>query len=393
MPRQSPPPGPAPPGPVNRYDRLEWAGAFGDLGTLLPFVIAYLSVMKLDAFGVLFGFGASMMVCGWVYKTPFPVQPMKAAGAVATAQAAQSAVITPGAVYGAGLVTGLIWLVLGSTGLAQRITRWISRPVGQGVVLGLGMAFMWQGTRLMADEWILASVGLPVALLLAKSRRVPGIFVLLLLGIAWTAVQQPALLHELRDIRPVLRAPTWAWPAIGWNDIVLGTLFLALPQVPLTLGNAIIGIREENNRLFPDRPVTDRQVAVSTGLMNVFGSAVGGVPMCHGAGGMAGHVAFGARTGGSLVILGGLLLVLAIGFSGSVVALLGVVPPAVLGTILFMTGVQLAAGQFDQGRQGRQGQETTVLLVTAGLSMWNVGIGFGVGLLLQVLLLRRTDKA
>lgn len=386
---QSPPSSPPKPAPVNRYDRLEWAGAFGDLGTLMPFVIAYVSVMKLDAFGVLFGFGVSMVVCGWVYKTPFPVQPMKAAGAVATTQAAQSAIITPGAVYGAGLVTGLIWLVLGSTGLAERLTRWISRPVAQGVVLGLGMAFMWQGTRLMADEWLLAGGGLLVVVLLAKSRRVPGIFVLLLLGIAWTAVQQPALLHKLQEVRPDLRWPTWAWPSIGWNDIVLGTLFLALPQVPLTLGNAIIGVREENNRLFPDRPVTDRQVAVSTGVMNVFGSAVGGVPMCHGAGGMAGHVAFGARTGGSLVILGGLLLVLAIGFSASVVALFEVIPQAVLGTILFMTGVQLAGGQFDQARQGH---ESTVLLVTAGLSMWNVGIGFGVGLLLQILLLRKANR-
>ncbi len=387
---QSPPSSPPKPASVNRYDRLEWAGAFGDLGTLMPFVIAYVSVMKLDAFGVLFGFGLSMVVCGWVYKTPFPVQPMKAAGAVATTQAAQSAIITPGAVYGAGLVTGLIWLVLGSTGLAERLTRWISRPVAQGVVLGLGMAFMWQGARLMADEWVLAGVGLLVVVLLAKSRRVPGIFVLLLLGIAWTAVQQPALLHELQEVRLDLRWPTWAWPSIGWNDIVLGTLFLALPQVPLTLGNAIIGVREENNRLFPDRPVTDRQVAVSTGVMNVFGSAVGGVPMCHGAGGMAGHVAFGARTGGSLVILGGLLLVLAIGFSTSVVALFEVIPQAVLGTILFMTGVQLASGQFDQARLGH---ESTVLLVTAGLSMWNVGIGFGVGLLLQILLLRKTERS
>ena len=87
--------------PANRYDRLEWAGAFGDLGTLIPFVIAYVSVMKLDPFGVLFGFGVSMVLTGWVYRTPFPVQPMKAAGAVATTQAAQSALITPGAVYGA----------------------------------------------------------------------------------------------------------------------------------------------------------------------------------------------------------------------------------------------------------------------------------------------------
>lgn len=385
-----PPPDAAPHGQVNRYDRLEWAGAFGDLGTLMPFVIAYVSVLKLDPFGVLFSFGVAMIVSGWYYKTPFPVQPMKAAGAVATTQAAQSAVVTQGAVYGAGLVTGLIWLLLGATGLAQRLTRWISRPVAQGVVLGLGMAFMLQGARLMAEQWLLAGAGLVVVVLLAKSRRVPGIFVLLLLGVGWTAFQQPELLHKLMQSKPALRWPTLAWSSIGWNDLVIGTLFLALPQVPLTLGNAIIGVREENNRLFPDRPVTDRQVSVSTGVLNLFGSAVGGVPMCHGAGGMAGHVAFGARTGGSLVILGGLLLVLALGFSASVVALFEVIPQAVLGTILFMTGVQLASGQFDQTREGHA---STVLLVTAGLSMWNVGVGFGVGLLLQVLLLRKAAGA
>jgi MFS superfamily sulfate permease-like transporter len=373
----------------NRYDRMEWAGAFGDLGTLMPFVIAYVSVLKLDPFGVLFGFGVSMIVCGWYYKTPFPVQPMKAAGAVATTQAAQSALVTPGAVYGAGLVSGLIWLLLGATGLAQRLTRWISRPVAQGVVLGLGMAFMLQGARLMAEQWLVAGMGLVVVVLLAKSRRVPGIFVLLVLGIAWTAFRQPELLQKLEQMRPELRWPTLAWSAISWHELIIGTMFLALPQVPLTLGNAIIGVREENNRLFPDRPVSDRQVAMSTGVMNLFGSAVGGVPMCHGAGGMAGHVAFGARTGGSLVILGGLLLVLALGFSSSVVTLFEVIPQAVLGTILFMTGVQLSSGQFDQTRDGHA---STVLLVTAGLSMWNVGIGFSVGLLLQVLLLRMSER-
>ena len=50
---------------VNRNDRLEWADAFGDLGTLMQFVIAYICVMKLDPVGVLFGFGVSMMVCRW----------------------------------------------------------------------------------------------------------------------------------------------------------------------------------------------------------------------------------------------------------------------------------------------------------------------------------------
>ena len=62
--------------PRNRFDRMEWAGAFGDLGTLIPFVVAYLGVLKMDPFGVLFAFGAAMLVCGVYYRTPMPVQPI-----------------------------------------------------------------------------------------------------------------------------------------------------------------------------------------------------------------------------------------------------------------------------------------------------------------------------
>src|SRR5712675_56198 len=89
----------------NRFDRMEWAGAFGDLGTLIPFVVAYIAVLKVDPFGILFTFGAAMVICGLYYKTPFPVQPMKAIGAVAATQAAQTATITQGTVYGADIAT------------------------------------------------------------------------------------------------------------------------------------------------------------------------------------------------------------------------------------------------------------------------------------------------
>src|SRR5512146_3228968 len=90
----------------NRFDRMEWAGAFGDLGTLIPFVVAYIAVVKVDPFGILFSFGAALLSCGLYYRTPFPVQPMKAIGAVAATQAAQTATIAAGAIYGASLVTG-----------------------------------------------------------------------------------------------------------------------------------------------------------------------------------------------------------------------------------------------------------------------------------------------
>src|SRR5258708_12674353 len=96
----------------NRFDRMEIAGAFGDLGTLIPFVVAYLAVLKMDPFGVLFAFGISMLVCGFVYRTPIPVQPMKAAGAIATTQPAQTLVLTPAMVHAPLPATVLLWLAL-----------------------------------------------------------------------------------------------------------------------------------------------------------------------------------------------------------------------------------------------------------------------------------------
>jgi hypothetical protein len=111
--------------------------------------------------------------------------------------------------------------------------------------------------------------------------------------------------------------------------------------------------------------------------MNVAGSAIGGVPMCHGAGGMAGHVAFGARTGGSVVMLGIVLVGLALFVGSSVESVLAVVSPAVLGVILFLTGAQLALGSCDFPKDKG---ERFVTLVTAAFSIWNVGIAFVVGL-------------
>lgn len=129
----------------NRFDRMEWAGAFGDLGTLIPFVVAYISLLRMDPYGVLLAFGIAKIVSGLYYRTPFPVQPMKAIGAIAATQSAQTIVITPNAVYGAGIVTGIIWLLLGITGATKKVADLVSRPVAVGIVLGLGFSFMLEG--------------------------------------------------------------------------------------------------------------------------------------------------------------------------------------------------------------------------------------------------------
>ena len=361
----------------NRFNRMETAGAFGDLGTLVPFVVAYLAVLKMDPFGVLFAFGMAMVVCGLVYRTPIPVQPMKAAGAIATTQAAQTLTLTPAMVHGASLVTGLIWLVLGLTGTANRVASLVKRPIVVGIILGLGFGFMIEGAKMMSQNWWAGGAALLGTSLLLTNRVIPAMFLLLLFGAAYGIVSDPTLIQALRSVEIEPRLPTFALGALSWNDLLIGAVFLALPQVPLTLGNAVIAITEENNRLFPARPVTEARIATSTGLMNLVSASVGGVPMCHGAGGMAGHVQFGARTGGAVVILGALLLAMAIFFSGSVATFLRLFPPSILGVILFLTGAQLALGSCDISKDKG---ERFVTVVTGALAVWNVGIAFVVGM-------------
>jgi len=176
-------------------------------------------------------------------------------------------------------------------------------------------------------------------------------FLLLLVGALAAVIQDPALLEAIGTVSVNFRTPSFALANMTWRELAIGTVFLALPQVPLTLGNAIIAVTEENNKLFPDRPVTEKKVSVSTGIMNLISPLLGGVPMCHGAGGMAGHVRFGARTGGALIILGVIILVIALFFSGSVETIFKIFPAPILGVILFLTGAQLALGSCDFGEE------------------------------------------
>ena len=371
--------------PRNRFDRMEWAGAFGDLGTLIPFVAGYIGVLKMDPFGILLAFGIAMIVSGAYYKTPFPVQPMKAIAAVAIAQVAQTAIVTPMAVYAATLITGVIWLALGLTGAASRISNLVSRPVLLGIILGLGLNFMLHGVTMMAGHWLIAAIGLGGTLLLLRNRKIPAMFLLLVFGLLCGALIQPDALHALSTATIEIHAPRFVLQDLSWHDFLIGFVFLALPQLPLTLGNAVMAIRDENNRLFPEHPVSDKGVATSTGLMNIVSAGIGGVPMCHGAGGMAGHVAFGARTGGALIILGSLLLVLAIFFSGSIGTLFQLFPTAILGVMLFLAGAQLALGACDFSQDKG---ERFVTLLTVAFAMWDVGVAFLVGIIAAYLLKR-----
>jgi MFS superfamily sulfate permease-like transporter len=366
----------------NRYDHIELAGAFGDLGTLIPFVVGYIAVMKVDPLGILFMFGLSEILVGLFYKTPIPVQPMKAIGGAAIAS---GGAMNAGMICGAGLFTGMFWFLAGTTKTVNLVTRLAAKPIIRGIVLGLGLMFITEGVKMMLITPWLGAVGLVITFVLLTYPRFPAMFALLIVGAVAAYVLDPVHTREVISTPPSFRLPEFTFARMSWSDFVAGTVVLAIPQIPLTIGNAVIAIRAENNELFPDRPVTDRMMAVSQGLINMVAAPFGGIPLCHGAGGMAGHVRFGARTGGSLVMLGALMMALALFFSSSVGLLFQIFPKAVLGVILFFAGAELAITIKDIGTKK---EDVYVMLVVAGFAMWNMGAAFLAGIILYQALQR-----
>jgi len=350
--------------PKNLYNRMEWAGAFGDVGTLIPFVVAYITIVKMPPLGLLFMFGITLMASGLYYRTPIPIQPMKAIGAAAIAGG-----ISPAALYGSGLTTGLFWLLAGVTGILRPIAKLATKPVVRGIMLGLGLTFMVDGVHRMTTAPMLAGIALVITYLLLTNPKFPAMFMLLIIGIASAVIMNPQILSELAKIHIGFKLPVFSLPMITWNDLVTGTLLFTIPQIPLTLGNAVIAITAENNELFPDRPVTEKKIATSQGIMNLVSPLFGGIPMCHGAGGMAGHVRFGAKTGGALVILGSILILIALLFSDSVSIIFKIFPNAILGVILFFAGSELAIVVKDIGDKKA---DFYVMLIVAAVAMWNM---------------------
>ena len=273
----------------NLYNRMEWAGALGDVGTLIPFVVAYITILKIDPLGLLLMFGRLPGGRRALLQDshPHPAHEGHRSGGGCGRHKPRRAVRfrphdRPLLARGRGLPVP-----------SGRLPVSRPKPVIRGIMLGLGMIFMVDGVNRMRTTPVLAGLALVATYLLLTNPKVPAMFVLLLIGVVSAVVMNPGLLKELAGIHPGLRLPEFQVGRVAWQDILTGTLLFTIPQIPLTLGNAVIAITAENNRLFPDRPVSEKKIAISQGIMNLVSPLWGGVPMCHGAGGMAGHVRFG----------------------------------------------------------------------------------------------------
>ena len=361
--------------PTSARPRFAWnmgevSGSLGDLGTFLPHIVGAITVVKMDPTGILTSFGLFYAFTGAFYGVPMAVQPMKAASAAVLIEPME-----PAAIAGAGLVIGAFFLILGLTGVVSRLARALPGSIAAGLQLGLGLSLAALGIRLIETQiWLGVAIS-ALMLVLMRYQRSPVALVAVLVGIVRRADPRdgPAVPGaRFRSASAALVVPTW-------EQIVHGTIRRAAAD-PLTLTNAIIVTAAVSRQLFPKElhPVNERNLALTTGLGNLLAAPFGGYLMCHGAGGIAGHFRFGARTATAPVLIGLVFLVLGVGFGESGYALLKTIPDAVLGGLLLFSGIELALSSKLQEHQG--GELFLVLLMAAIGVALNPAAAFAVGL-------------
>jgi MFS superfamily sulfate permease-like transporter len=375
-----------------RLDRHEIAGSLGDLGTFLPLLVGMASQNGLDFAASLFFAGLFNVVTGLVFAVPMAVQPMKAIAAVALTEG-----LTAPEILAAGITVSAVVFLLGVTGLIDWVGRVVPKSVVRGLQLALGLSLLMKGLQMVAgtggavglDSWITGALATLVVLALFFSRRVPAALVLFGAGVVLAILREPTVVDQLGL---GISLPAWSPPA--WEDFVSAFPKAALPQIPLTMLNSVVAVCALSGDLFPDRAVPARRVAISVGIMNLVAGWFGGMPMCHGAGGIAGQYRFGARTNGSILFLGGVKMVVAVVFGASLMALCKAFPASLLGVMLAFSGMELALVTRDQTRR----PDAFAMILTAGacLALNSVAMGFVLGfLMVQVLRLPlfRVDEA
>mgnify|MGYP001826148644 FL=1 len=386
------------------FNRVEFAGALGDLGTLLPLAIGLILISGLSPAGLFLSVGLFYIFSGLYYGVTVPVQPMKVIGAYAIASGMNASQITA-----SGFLMGLVLLIIGATGIMGVIGRFIPKPVVRGVQLSTGTLLMVGGVKLMlgtskfqilhqATEpyliiqsigWIPIGVFIGIAagvltLLLLENKKLPAAIIIvfggLILGLAFGTREGLDYLKIGINLPGLL---PYGWPTT--TDFTFVLLALVLPQIPMTLGNAVIAYADLSEEYFGEqsKKVTYKATCISMALANFLSSVIGGMPLCHGAGGLAAHFRFGARTAGSNLMIGIIFTALAILLGRHCLAIIYLLPLSVLGVLLLFAGSQLALTVLDL----KDRKELFACLIILGITLaTNLAAGFIAGIAIAYLL-------
>jgi hypothetical protein len=346
----------------------EVTGAIGDSVTVVPLVVAVAVLTDRSLGTILCWFGAVQIVWGLRYGVPVSVEPMKALVALLLAGA-----ITAGEFLLAGLLAGAVLLGLGVTGTLARVGRHVGTATVRGVQFGVALVLFETGVRLGVGDLRAAAVavGVAAACVAVGRRELVALAVLAVGGAvagARTGVPTPAL-------------PPVEVVAVGRIDPTVRTAAAAASQLAMTVGNAALAASVLLSDYF-DRDVSADDLSTSMGVTNLLAVPLGGLPMCHGSGGIAGKYAFGARTAGANVVLGVGYVVAAV----CAVELVAAYPLAMLGVVLAV----VAAGL---GRTSLRATDARAIpaVVAVGVVavVANVGAAFLLGLLIDLRRRRR----
>ncbi|MGA9351844.1 MAG: putative sulfate/molybdate transporter [Anaerolineae bacterium] len=359
------------------FNLRELAGSMGDFGTLFPLAIGYIVVCGLNPAGLFIWMGLVNIATGLVYRLPMPVEPKKVVAVVAISQKWPAPLV-----YASGLGLGITWFVLALTGLMRHIVRWTPMFVVRGIQLALGIMLAWEGLKMMRPSPLLGFMAIAIVLLLRENRYAPAAIVLMLLGagiIAWQGRLGRSL--ELAITLPPLTVP-------HLDDVWRAMLLAGFAQIPLSLTNAVIATAALIRDYFPDKPVREERLMLNMGFMNAIPAFLGGMPLCHGAGGLAGQYYFGARTGGTNIIEGLIEISLGLFLGKSIGNLLAAFPMPLVGAMMFLVGIELGKVVV-----GLRGWKLWLALVTAAVSaVTNMAVGFVVGLAVAYLVRELTHR-
>ncbi|KAL2516556.1 Molybdate transporter 2 [Forsythia ovata] len=412
----------------------ELSGSVGDLGTYIPIVLALTLVSHLDLSTTLIFTALYNIATGLLFGTPMPVQPMKSIAAVAVSETPH---LTVSQIAAAGICTAGTLLFLGVTGLMSFFYRFIPLPVVRGVQLSQGLSFAFSAIKYIRYNqdftkttstkttdprpW-LGLDGLILALtcvlflifttgdggkrnvvdatessgiITTNQRRVekrlrilsavPSALIVFLLGLVFCFLRDPSIVNDIK-----FGPSRFHVLKITWDDFKVGFIRGAVPQIPLSVLNSVIAVCKLSGDLFPGTELSATTVSVSVGVMNLVGCWFGAMPVCHGAGGLAGQYRFGGRSGLSVVFLGLGKLMLGLVFGNSFVRILSAFPIGILGVLLLFAGIELAMASRDMNSK----EESFVMLVCAAVSMTgsSAALGFICGTVLYLLLkLRELD--
>ncbi len=356
------------------FNMQELAGSMGDFGTLLPLAIGLIVVCDLNPAGLLVMIGLANIAMGLLYRLPMPLQPMKVLAAVAIAQAWE-----PEMVYASGFTMGIVWLVFAITGIMDWISGITPEAVIRGIQVSIGVLLAVEALGMISTGWALGILSVIIVLLLRNNRYTPGAVVLMLMGVAIILIR-----GEFAEIAP----PSFTLPPVTSfpvEDIWRTLLLAGFAQIPLTVTNSIIATSSLIEDYFPERPVSETELSWTVGIMNVIVPFFGGMPLCHGAGGLAAQHYFGARTGGAKIIEGLFELSLGLFLTASIVGVFSVFPMAIIGAMMLLAGMQLVkfVGELDRDTSLIPFAATVTLSLTV-----NMFAGFIAGLAVHYLMRR-----